>query len=102
MEQIKKFWPSCLTIQIRIMEDNPDKLGWTGVLQHQIDTGSAMPIRQHARRVPLPSRETVHHLLQDMLQGCDFVIKKPMGLTFSSGGKEEWVHKILCRLQKST
>ena len=26
-----------------------------------------MPIRQQARRVPLPRRETVRHLLQDML-----------------------------------
>ena len=50
-----------------IMADSPNKLGRTGVLQHHIDTGTAAPIRQQARRVPLPSRETIHTLLQDML-----------------------------------
>ena len=50
-----------------ILADGPDKLGRTGVLQHHINTDNATPIRQQARRVPLPRRETVHNLLQDML-----------------------------------
>ena len=50
-----------------IMADSPDMLGRTGALQHFIETGSAIPIRQQARRVPLPRRETVHKLLQEML-----------------------------------
>ena len=37
-------------------------------MNHQIDTNGAQPIRQQARRVPLPHREKVHELLQDMLQ----------------------------------
>ena len=36
-------------------------------MQHHIDTGDAKPIRQQARRVPLPRRETVHTLLNEML-----------------------------------
>ena len=49
-----------------IMADSANTLGQTGVLHH-IDTGTAAPIRQQARRVPLPSRETIQTLLQDML-----------------------------------
>ena len=49
------------------MADSPDMLGRTGALQHRIETGSAIPIRQQARRVLLPRRETVHKLLQEML-----------------------------------
>ena len=66
IEQKEKFL-ALMSHYTDIMADSPDKLGRTGVLQHQIDTGSAMPIRQQARRVPLPRRETVRHLLQDML-----------------------------------
>ena len=66
MEQKEKFL-ALMSHYTDIMADSPDKLGRTGVLQHRIDTGSAMPIRQQARRVPLPRRETVRHLLQDML-----------------------------------
>ena len=43
-----------------ILADSPNKLGLTGILHHSIDTGSATPICQQARRVPLPRRETVH------------------------------------------
>ena len=66
MEQKEKFL-ALMSHYTDIMADSSDKLGRTGVLQHRIDTGSAMPIRQLARRVPLPRRETVRHLLQDML-----------------------------------
>ena len=60
-------FPALLSHYSDIMADSPNKLGRTGVLQHHIATGSAAPIRQQARRVPLPRRETVHKLLQDML-----------------------------------
>ena len=42
-------------------------LGRTKVLQHHIDTKDATPIRQQARRVPLPHREVIQKLLTDML-----------------------------------
>ena len=50
-----------------VIAQGPDDLGRTKVLQHYIDTKDATPIRQPARRVPLPHRETVHNLLTDML-----------------------------------
>ena len=43
MEQKEKFL-ALMSHYTDIMADSPDKLGQTGVLQHQIDTGSAMPI----------------------------------------------------------
>ena len=50
-----------------ILAKNDDDLGRTNVLRHKIETGVAKPIRQQARRVPLPHREKVQELLQDML-----------------------------------
>lgn len=50
-----------------VIAQGPDDLGRTEVLQHHIDTKDAIPIRQQARRVPLPRRETVQKLLQEML-----------------------------------
>ena len=37
-----------------VIAQSPDDLGRTEVLQHHIDTKDAIPIRQQARRVPLP------------------------------------------------
>ena len=46
----------------------PEDLGCTDVLSHRIETGDAKPIRQQARRVPLPHHGTVQELLKDMLK----------------------------------
>ena len=43
MEQKEKFL-ALMSHYTDVMADSPDNLGRTGVLQHQIDTGSAMPI----------------------------------------------------------
>ena len=43
-------------------------LGCTKVLHHNIDTGSASPIRQPVRRLSLPAKEEVKKLLGEMLQ----------------------------------
>ena len=51
-----------------VIADSPDDLGRTDVMQHHIDTNGASPTRQQARRVPLPCRETVKALLQEMLE----------------------------------
>ena len=51
-----------------VLPTNGNDLGCTNVMNHQIDTGGAQPIHQQARRVPLPHREKVQELLQDMLQ----------------------------------
>jgi len=50
-----------------IIATSPDDLGCTTVIQHSIDTGNTTPIKQQAQRVPLPCRETVHTLLNEML-----------------------------------
>ena len=50
-----------------VIAQGPDDLGHTKVLQHHIDTKDATPIRQQARRVPLPRRKTIQNLLTDML-----------------------------------
>ena len=47
-------------------------------MQHHIDTNGAPPIRQQARRVPLPRQETVQTLLQEMLdKGIISPLKSP-------------------------
>ena len=45
----------------------PEDLGRTTILQHHINTGTSPPIRQPVRRIPLPCRDTVHQLLEDMV-----------------------------------
>ena len=44
-----------------------NNLGCTKVLHHNIDTGSASPIRQPVRRLSLPAKEEVKKLLGEML-----------------------------------
>ena len=56
-----------LSYYVEAIATSPEDLGHTTVMQHHIDTGDAKPIRQHARRVPLPRREMVHTLLNEML-----------------------------------
>ena len=43
-------------------------LGCTNVLHHNIDTGSASPVRQPVHRLSLPAKEEVKKLLAEMLQ----------------------------------
>ena len=50
-----------------VIAQGSNDLGRTRLLQHHIDTKDATPIRQQARRVPLPRCETVQRLLQEML-----------------------------------
>ena len=51
-----------------VVATNNEELGRTSILSHKIDTGDATPIRQQARRVPLPHREKVQELLKDMME----------------------------------
>ena len=44
------------------------ELGSTDVVQHRIDTGDQLPIRQPARRIPFALRQTVDELVEDMLR----------------------------------
>jgi len=56
-----------LSSYVDILASSSNDLGQTDILTHHIDTGSAAPIRQPARRVPLPHRGKVQELLNDML-----------------------------------
>ena len=44
-----------------------NEIGKTRVLQHQIHTGEAQPVRQRPRRTPFHQREESRKVLQDML-----------------------------------
>ena len=44
------------------------KLGRTKILQHQIDTSNAAPIRVAARRIPAQYQEEVHRMIEEMLR----------------------------------
>ena len=56
-----------LELYIDVIGSDND-LGCTKVLHHNIDTGSASPIRQPVRRLSLPAKEEVKKLLGEMLQ----------------------------------
>ena len=56
-----------LSNYVDILATNSNDLGQTDVLNHRIDTGNAVPIRQSAWRVPLPHRGKVRELLDGML-----------------------------------
>ena len=45
-----------------------ETLGHIDVIQHNIDTGSALPIRQYPRRLPYAYREETKQQVTDMLQ----------------------------------
>ena len=51
-----------------ISPSGPADLGWTGVVQHCIDTGDHPPIKQAPRRVPMHQQGTVRQHVDDMLQ----------------------------------
>ena len=46
----------------------PMDLGFCDVLEHDIDTGDAEPIRQPPRRPPLSARQAEEDILNEMLQ----------------------------------
>jgi len=46
----------------------PMDLGYCSVLEHDIDTGDAEPIRQPPRRPPLSARQAEEDILNEMLQ----------------------------------
>ena len=72
-----------------VIAQSPDDLGRTEVLQHHIDTKDAIPIRQQARRVPLPRRETVQKLLQEMY---NISFQEPVGIPNCFSQQERWDH----------
>eukprot|EP00794_Sanderia_malayensis_P004029 gene4029-biopygen2505 len=71
--------------------------GHTDVIEHQIDTGVAHPIRQYPRRLPYAFREETRKQVQDMLdQGCDGQVERQnrtiqdMLASIASAHKDDW------------
>ena len=67
-ESQKERFVALLSQYSDVLAASSDDLGRTNILSHKIDTGNASPIRQQARQIPLPQREKVQELLQDMMQ----------------------------------
>ena len=65
--QREKFF-ALLSHYENVLAKCPEDLGPTSILSHHIETGDVQPIRQQARRVPLPHRRTVQDLLKGMLE----------------------------------
>ena len=63
--QRKQFLALC-SLYSDVINGSDKDLGRTNVLQHCINTGTSPPIRQAARRIPLPRRDTVRQLLDEM------------------------------------
>ena len=49
-----------------IFSKRPQDLGKTGLAKHEINTGDAVPVRQHPRRLPLAQREEAFKAVEDM------------------------------------
>ena len=83
-----------------IVSDND--LGCTKVLHHNIDTGSASPIRQPVRRLSLPAKEEVKKLLGEMLQKteCNLSINKPLGVADCIGTEKDGLTRFCVDYRK--
>jgi len=51
-----------------VFATGPIDLGYCSILEHDIDTGDAEPIRQPPRRPPLSARQAEEDILNEMLQ----------------------------------
>ena len=67
--------PADLTKLKTLLHDCASSFAWTGtplgrtnVLQHKIDTGTAAPCRQRARRVPAQHRAALQEMIEKMLE----------------------------------
>lgn len=52
-----------------IFLSGPEDLGRTGIVKHQIHTGSHPPIKQSLRRVPMHQQETMHKHVEMLQHG---------------------------------
>ena len=49
-----------------ILSKGPQELSKTGLAKHEINTGDAVPVRQHPRRLPLAQREGAFKAVEEM------------------------------------
>ncbi|VDI02910.1 Hypothetical predicted protein [Mytilus galloprovincialis] len=57
-----------------IFSKNEDNIGLTHLIKHSIDTGTAKPIKQPPRRVPLAFADKEREIVQQMERRC--IIRK--------------------------
>ena len=43
-----------------VFASSKNDLGYTDIIQHQINTGNALPVKQNIRRIPLSLRQEVN------------------------------------------
>ena len=74
-------------------------LGFCPLVEHDIDTGDARPIKQSPRRPPLAAREAEDEILDEMLAT---VVIEPSNSSWASTGmfgeEERWDISVLHRL----
>ncbi len=70
--------------------------GEIDLMQMEIETEDATPVRQHPRRLPFAVRQEVAQQLRVMLEtGVIKHSNSPLGQSDRLGAKERWVTKIL-------
>lgn len=84
-----------------VFSKSSDDIGRTDLTEHRINTGTAFPIRQPGRRIPIGKREMEREELQKMIErGIVEPSNSPWasneGLKCSTGGQKGWQSQILC------
>ena len=51
-----------------VFAKNKTDLGRTDIVKHKINTGTAAPVKQHPRRLPLSEKEIVREEISKMLK----------------------------------
>ena len=95
-ESQKEQFPALMSHYPCVIAKNSNGLGHTQVMQHHIDTNGAVPIRQQARKVPLPHKETAQTLLQDMLDKGIILLSQSPWVSPILLVTKRWFHMILC------
>ena len=95
LEQKQKL--KCLLEEFKdvFAKDRTD-LGRTNLTNHKIDTGSATPIRQAPRRLPLFKNEEARVVVEEMKkQGVIEPSKSPWASPRCPSSEKRWFHQIL-------
>ena len=63
-----------------IFSKGPQDLGKTGLAKHEINTGDAVSVRQHPRRLPLAQREESFKAVEEMQKQGIIELSGSLGL----------------------
>ena len=87
-----------------VFTDDAGDLGKTDKLQHTINTGCALPVRQAAQRLPAAQCHVEVQKLHAKRNGGEEnypALKEHLGITSCACQEEGWLHPILRRLQET-